>query len=195
MAWPERDVVVTIAVVFIFSIGILGAGFLFTYVFPPPTYVTVTLLGSRGLDADDEQARVEFDVAIGFLQLGKDMAVAHDGGNVTVSFAGVKLAEGPVPKFYVAGGPMLVEATRAVASAGKDQAPLPQTFRDHIWVQRQQDGEAEFDIHLSFLDLDVTTGEITRSYYNCTAGLALVGTADATSICGKTAASPVMDHS
>jgi hypothetical protein len=63
---------------------------------------------------------VEFNISIGFLHLYKDYAVAHDGGHVTVSYAGIKLAEGPVSKFYVAGGPRRVEATRAVASAGKD---------------------------------------------------------------------------
>nr|CAB3503878.1 unnamed protein product [Digitaria exilis] len=116
-----------------------------------------------------------FDVAIGFLRLG-NLAVGHDGGQVTISYAGVKLAEGAVPKFYVAGGHRKrVEATTAVASAGKDQAPLPQAFCDHIWVDQQLHGEAEFDIALTFTDLNITTGKTTHNYHYCKAGLALHG--------------------
>lgn len=59
----------------------------------------------RGLGVDEttSTATVEFDVVIGFSNFGKASAVAHDGGNVIVSFAGIKLAEGPVHMFYVAG--------------------------------------------------------------------------------------------
>ena len=101
-----------------------------------PPYVTVSLLGARGLDVDDRagETPVEFDVAIGVLHLRSSLAVAHDSGQIAISYAGVKLAEGPVPKFYVAGGHMWSEAARAVASAGEDQAPLSQVFRDHLWV-------------------------------------------------------------
>nr|CAB3473777.1 unnamed protein product [Digitaria exilis] len=141
------------------------------------TYVTVSLVNARGLDAGEETGTnpVEFDVAIGFLRLG-NLAVGHDGGQVTISHAGVKLAEGSVPKFYVAGGhKKRVEATTAVASAGKDQAPLPQVFRDHIWVDQQLHGEAEFDVTLSFTDVNITTGKTTQNYHYCKAGLALHG--------------------
>lgn len=181
---------------YVIALGIVGAliGSLFyCFIFDTPAYVTVALLSARGIDAD-EQTRtnaVEFDVAIGFLHLGKDYAVAHDGGHVTISYSGVKLAEGPVPKFYVAGGPRHVEATRAVAMAGKDQAPLSQTFRDYLQVSQQLDGQAEFEVHLSFFDVhDIITGGTKRSYYHCTAGLALHGKAAAATICGRAASLP-----
>ncbi|KAL6646030.1 hypothetical protein ACP70R_001040 [Stipagrostis hirtigluma subsp. patula] len=151
-----------------------------------PPYVTVSLLSARGIDAH-EQTRttpVEFDVAIGFSHLHSFLAAGHDGGHVTITYAGVKLAEGPVPKFYVAGGPKWVEAAKAVASAGEDQAPLPQVFRDHIWVDQQLDGEAEFDVVLSFSDVNITTGETRHSYHSCRAGLVLEGKAKP-SKCGK----------
>lgn len=90
---------------------------------------------------------------------------------------GIKLAEGPVSKFYVAGGPKWLEATRAVASAGKDQASLSQVFRDHLWVDQQMHGVAEFDVALSFFNVNVTTGEKTYDYHNCRARLALHGKA------------------
>lgn len=165
------------------------------FIFDTPTYVTVTLLSARGLDAADEQTTrttnaVEFDVAIGFLHLGKDSAVAHDGGHVTISYSGVKLAEGPVPKFFVAGGPrqVVVEATRAVATA----APLSQTFRDYLQVSQQlHGGKAEFEVHLSFFDKhDIVTGDTKRSHYHCTAGLAIQGKAAAATICGEAASLP-----
>jgi hypothetical protein len=111
---------------------------------------------------------VEFDVAIGFMHLTRQSAVGHDGGHVRISYAGVKLAKGVVPKFYVARGPKRVEATTTVASAGKDQAPLSQMFREHLWVDQQLDGEAVFD--LSFYDVNVITGKTTRSYHNCKVG-------------------------
>lgn len=151
------------------------------------TYVMVSLVNARGLDADEETGTttpVEFDVAIGFLHLD-NLAVGHDGGQVTISYAGVKLAEGSVPKFYVAGGhKKRVEATTAVASAGKDQAPLSQVFRDHMWVDQQLHGEAEFDVALSFTDVNITTGETTHSYHYCKAGLALHGKSNP-SKCGQ----------
>lgn len=146
---------------------------------PTTTYVTVSLVNARGLDADEESGRtppVEFDVAIGFVHLDSNLAVGHDGGKVTISYAGVKLAEGSVPKFYVAGGRKTrVEATTAVASAGKDQGPLPQVFRDHMWVDQQLDGEVEFDVALSFYDVNITTGETINSCNYCKAGFALQG--------------------
>lgn len=110
--------------------------------------------------------------------------MVHDGGQVSISYGGVKLAEGAVPKFYVVGGPKRVEGTRAVASADKDQAPLSQTFREHLWVDQQLDGEVVFDIALSFYDVNAITGETMRSYHNCEVGLALHGTAKATK-CGQ----------
>ncbi|KAL6614816.1 hypothetical protein ACP70R_037086 [Stipagrostis hirtigluma subsp. patula] len=144
----------------------------------PPAYVTVTILGARGLDVDEPNrtAPVEFDVDIGISYLPSHRGFSRDGGDVAISYAGVKLAEGPVPRFYVAGGPNWVEATRAVAKAGKDQAPLSQVLRYHVWVAQQMDGEAEFDVALSFYKVNVTTGAATcRSYHNCKAGLALHG--------------------
>jgi hypothetical protein len=43
----------------------------------------------------------------------------------------------------------VVGAARAVAAAGEDQAPLSQVFRDHLWVDKQVHGEAEFDVALA----------------------------------------------
>jgi hypothetical protein len=65
-----------------------------------PPYATVSLLGARGLDVDDRagETPVEFDVAIGDLHLPRSLAVAHDSGQIAISYAGVRLAEGPVPK-------------------------------------------------------------------------------------------------
>ncbi|KAL6842683.1 hypothetical protein ACP4OV_027527 [Aristida adscensionis] len=91
------------------------------------TYATVGLVSVRGLDVDEQRRTnpVEFDVSIGFLHLLQGRAVGHDFGRIAISYRGVRMAEGQVPKFFVAGGPKeQVEATRVVASAGKDQPPL-----------------------------------------------------------------------
>jgi len=69
-------------------------------------------------------------------------------------------------------------------SSGKDQAPLSQLFCDHVWVDQQVEGEADFDIALSLFNVNITTGEITYSYHNCKAGLALHGKAKP-SKCGQ----------
>lgn len=84
---------------------------------------------------------------------------------MTISYAGVELAEGPMSKFYVAGGQHdWVEATRAAVSAGKDQAPPSQLFRDHVWVDQQVHGEAGFDVALTLFNVNITTGQTTYSY-------------------------------
>ena len=149
------------------------------------TYITVGLVGARGRDVGEATHPVELDVSIGLLHLHSSLAAAHDGGHVAVSYTGTRLAEGPVPKFYVAGGHMWSEAARAVASAGEDQAPLSQVFRDHLWVDQQVHGEAEFDVALSFFNVNVTTGEKTYEHHNCKVGLALHGKAKR-SKCGLT---------
>jgi hypothetical protein len=116
---------------------------------------------------------VEFDVAIGLLHLHSSFGgVGHDGGHMTISYAGIELADGPVSKFYVAAaaGDDWVEATRAVVSAGKDQAPPSQLFRDHLWVDQQAHGEAAFDIALTLFNVNITTGKTTYSYHSCKAG-------------------------
>jgi hypothetical protein len=38
-------------------------------------------------------------------------------------------------------------------------------FRDHVWVDQQLHGEAEFDVALSLFDVDITTGKTTRCYH------------------------------
>jgi hypothetical protein len=43
-------------------------------------------------------------------------------------------------------------------------------FREHLWVDQQLDGEAVFDVDLSFYDVNVITGKTTRSYHNCKVG-------------------------
>lgn len=116
---------------------------------------------------------MEFDVAIGVLHLHKSIAVTHDSGEIAISYAGIKLAEGPVPKFYVAGRESKwVEAVRAVVPAGADQAPLSQMFRDHVWVDQQMHGAAEFDIDLTLYNVNITTGQRFCSLHTCKAGLA-----------------------
>jgi len=84
-----------------------------------------------------------------------------------------------VPKFYVAGGRAgWVEAARAVVpAAGADQAPLSQMFRDHIWVDQQMHGAAEFDVALRLFNVNITTGQSFYSYHACEVGLALDGEA------------------
>lgn len=52
-------------------------------------------------------------------------------------------------------------------SAGKDQAPLSQTFRDHVWVDQQVHGAAEFDVAMSLYNVNITTGQTFYSYHTC----------------------------
>nr|CAB3473775.1 unnamed protein product [Digitaria exilis] len=58
-------------------------------------------------------------------------------------------------------------AAKAVVSAGKDQAPLSQMFRDHVWVEQQVHGAAEFDVAMSLYNVNITTGQTFYSYHTC----------------------------
>ena len=174
---------------------IVALGFLINWIviMTRHSYITVSLLDARGLDVDEEDTSsnktpVEFDVAIGLLHLHSSFGgVGHDGGHMTISYAGIELADGPVSKFYVAAGAGddWVEATRAVVSAGKDQAPPSQLFRDHLWVDQQAHGEAAFDIALTLFNVNITTGKTTYSYHRCKAGLARQGRKAKPSKCGQ----------
>ena len=177
-SWRRKALAAVVAAGLIVALGFLIHWYVIN---TRPPYVTVSLLGARGLDVDDRagETPVEFDVAIGVLHLRSSLAVAHDSGQIAISYAGVKLAEGPVPKFYVAGGRAgWVEAARAVVpAAAADQAPLSQMFRDHIWVDQQMHGAAEFDVALRLFNVNITTGQSFYSYHACKAGLALDGEA------------------
>ena len=89
-----------------------------------------------------------------------------------------KMHRPPICSSFDIGEHRWSEAAKAVAVAGGDKVPLSQEFRDHLWVDHQVHSEAEFDVALSFFNVNVTTGEKTYEHHNCKVGLALHGKAN-----------------